>query len=352
MPAPRTRSFAPGSEQTPAEALRTVAEGVRSDAAWDTYGADGLVAELEAATAAMLGKEAAVFAISGKTVQLAALRVHADARGRTAIAAHPRSHIVEDENDAIGALWGLRVARTGAMTEPFDRAALGAVAEPLAAVTVELPLRRAGYRVPPWDELVGIVDDAEYRGAAMHLDGARLWECAPYYERSLAEIADLADTVYVSFYKGLGGLAGGALCGDAATVAAVRMWSARAGCLPYRMTPYAASALAGLHNEAPRMREHYERAVRIAARVDALDGVTVAPNPPQSNAFVVHVAAAYDDLIAARDRVRERHGIDAFAWATRSPNPRGASFECVVTRAMDELTDDEIVAAVASLASG
>ena len=45
------------------------------------------------------------------------------------------------------------------------------------------------------------------------MDGARLWECTPYYGRTLAEIAGLFDTVYVSFYKGLGGLAGSALAG-------------------------------------------------------------------------------------------------------------------------------------------
>ena len=40
----------------------------------------------------------------------------------------------------------------------------------------------------------------------MHLDGARLWESQPFYGRPLAEIAGLFDTVYVSFYKELGGL--------------------------------------------------------------------------------------------------------------------------------------------------
>ena len=45
------------------------------------------------------------------------------------------------------------------------------------------------------------------------MDGARLWQCAPFYQRTLAEIADLFDTVYVSFYKDLGAPAGAALKG-------------------------------------------------------------------------------------------------------------------------------------------
>ena len=51
------------------------------------------------------------------------------------------------------------------------------------------------------------------RGVPLHLDGARIWESAPHLGHSVAEIAALADSVYVSFYKGLGGLAGAAVAG-------------------------------------------------------------------------------------------------------------------------------------------
>ena len=60
---------------------------------------------------------------------------------------------------------------------------------------------------------------------ALHLDGARLWESRPFYENArYAEIAALFDTVYFSFYKGLGGLAGGALAGPADVIAEARVW--------------------------------------------------------------------------------------------------------------------------------
>lgn len=345
------RSLVTRPGETPAAILAAVAATVPADAAWDGYGEGGLVAELERETAALLGKDAAVFGVSGKTVQLAALRVHADARARRTIAVHPRAHIVEDEDDAIGALWGLRVARTGTMIAPFDRAQLAEIAEPLAAVVVELPLRRAGRRVPEWATLTGLADDARARGAAFHLDGARLWECAPGYGRELAQIAALADTVYVSFYKGLGGLAGGALAGDAATVAAVRAWVARAGCTPYRMTPYAAAALHGLRTELPRMAEYVARARALARRFAALDGIAIEPEPPSCNGFTVHVARSYDELLAARDRVRDgAPHIELFRRAMRVANLHASAFEFTVTPAADAIADDEIVAAVAQLA--
>lgn len=296
----------------------------------DIYGAGPEIEALEAEVAALLGKEAAVFATSGKAVQLAALRVHADVRGCAVIAAHPRSHIVEDENDAIGTLWGLRVARVGTLVDPFTRAELAAIREPLAAVVVELPLRRAGYRVPAWDELNGLAVDAHARGAAFHLDGARLWETAPVYGRTLAEIAAPADSVYVSFYKGLGGLAGAALAGDAQTVAAARTWIARAGATLVRMAPYVASAREGLRSELPRMPEYYERASDLAALLRTFDDVMVSPDPPSCNAFVVHLEGERDALLAGRDWVRDQRGIVLFETLSKTPHPRIWSFELIV----------------------
>lgn len=56
-----------------------------------------------------------------------------------------------------------------------------------------------------------------------------MWEAQPYYSRSHAEIADLFDTVYVSLYKDLGGLAGAVLAGPAGLIDHAREWRARLG---------------------------------------------------------------------------------------------------------------------------
>jgi threonine aldolase len=332
-----------------ADTLRSLADAVPEDAAFDSYGAGALIEDLEREVAALLGKEAAVFCTSGKAAQLSALRVHADRRGRNVVAAHPRSHVVEDEDDAIGALYGLRVARAGALVEPFTRAELAAVREPLAAVVVELPLRRTGYRVPPWDELVAIAAHTRGIGAAFHLDGARLWETAPGYGKPLAEIAALADTVYVSFYKGLGGIAGAALAGDAETVAAARVWIGRAGATLFRMYPYAIAAREGLRTELPRMPQYHARAVELAAALRDIPGVAVSPDPPACNAFVVHLDGEHAALLAARDAVAASHGLIVFQHLTRTAHPRACSFELIVGTNALELSTDRITGAVAEL---
>ncbi|MBK6600293.1 MAG: hypothetical protein IPG28_01725 [Betaproteobacteria bacterium] len=64
------------------------------------------------------------------------------------------------------------------------------------------------------------------RGIHLHLDGARLWEAREAYApRTHAEIAALFDSVYVSFYKGVGALAGAMLLGRGTS-------SPRRGCRP------------------------------------------------------------------------------------------------------------------------
>ena len=70
---------------------------------------------------------------------------------------------------------------------------------------------------------------------------------------ALAEIAALFDTVYVSFYKGLGGVAGGMLLGEEDVIAEAREWRHRHGGTLFNLWPYAASALAGLRLRLPRM---------------------------------------------------------------------------------------------------
>src|SRR5207237_589972 len=66
-------------------------------------------------------------------------------------------------------------------------------------------------------------------GVAVHLDGARLWQCGPFYRRPLRDVAALFDTVYVSLYKDLGGLGGCILAGPEDVISEARVWRVRHG---------------------------------------------------------------------------------------------------------------------------
>jgi threonine aldolase len=331
------------------QALARITQAAVDDDARDAYGSGRLIGTFEAEVAALLGKERAVFAMSGKAAQLAMLRVHAERRGRMRISAHPRSHIVEDENDAVGTLYGLAVARTGTLTRFTTVDDLSAIREPLGAVVIELPLRRLAYAAPPWETLVALADRARSLGAAVHLDGARLWEVQPYYGRSHAEIAALFDTVYVSFYKGLGAPAGAALAGSADDVEAARIWIVRAGAIVHQMYPMVVAARAGVRDELPRMHAYYEKARAFADAFADVDGLDVVPAEPFCNGFAVHVRGAHDALLRAADAVAAERDLVVLRSLQPTANDRVQTTEIVVTGASLAIDPGEARAAFAEI---
>ncbi len=167
-----TDTIAGNGLNRPAELLATIGDDVDPD----LYGEGGVVADLEREVAELLGKQAAVFLPSGTMAQAATLRVHADTRGPRTVVWHPRAHPAQHEGEAFSRLHGLVGRAVGETTRLLTLDDLRTVAEPYAALLLELPQRDLGGQLPPFDELAAQVAFARERGAATHLDGARLWE--------------------------------------------------------------------------------------------------------------------------------------------------------------------------------
>lgn len=255
---------------------------IAPDTALDRYGDGGVVTQLETEVAALLGMPAAVYLPSGTMAQQAVLRVHAERRGRRTVLFHPMSHLDRHEGRALERLHGLVGRPVGADTRLITLQDLEAVAEPVAALVLELPQRDLGGQLPSWEDLKAQAAWAGTTGAAAHLDGARLWEASAGYGRAPAEIAGLFDTAYVSFYKGIGALAGCCLAGPADVVAEVREWRRRMGGTLFGLWPGAASARALLQPRLARMPAYLEHARSIADALRDLAGVTVVPDSPQT----------------------------------------------------------------------
>lgn len=334
------------------ESLQALAELPEAALPLDVYGQGQAVQALEAEVAALLGKPAARFMHKGVAAQLAALKTWAERHGNRRVALHQQCHIALDEQNAFEALLGLRGERLGFADTPLNVTQLDACAADgglPGSVVVELPLRRGGYRLPEWSELRAISGWCRERGVALHLDGARLWEAAAHYERPLADIAALADSVYVSFYKGLGGLAGCLLLGDADFIDATAPWRTRLAGNVHTLYPFVLSARDGLRRHLPRMPAYRERAQAFAAALAAHGaelGWRVAPEPPQVNAFQLHLPAAPDPLRDAMLDVARRDGFWLGARAVASQLlDGGAMVEVVIGDAADGWADEEAVAA-------
>jgi threonine aldolase len=267
------------------ERLTSLRDAVDTDVVPDVYGAGGPVADLETRVAALLGTEAAAFFPTGTLAQQVALRFGAQRGGNAAIGVHPLSHIVLHERDAYALLGGLR--RVSPTTAPRNPTAeeVTKLGERIGTLVLELPLRDAGFVLPTWQELTAVVEAARGTGARVHLDGARLWESAHYLGRSPAEIAALADSVYVSFYKSLGGISGAALAGSAELIDDARAWRHRYGGDLFQQWPAALSALVGLDEQLPRLGEYVNHARTVAAALDAVPGARTFPAPPHTHQF-------------------------------------------------------------------
>src|SRR6266699_2876453 len=166
---------------------------IPTDTAVDRYGDGGVVAALEAEIASLLGKPAAVFLPSGTMAQQAVLRVHADRRGRRTIVFHPMCHLEQREGQGYRRLQMLAGRQAGDPNLLLKTEDLAGIAEPAAALLLELPQRDIGGQQPAWEDLAAQSDWARSAGAAVHLDGARLWESAAGYGRSPAEVAALIE---------------------------------------------------------------------------------------------------------------------------------------------------------------
>ncbi len=274
---------------------------------WDVYDEHGAVELLEREVRELLGKPAAAFFPSGIMAQQAALRVHADRSGSRRVALPDLSHLLVHEEDAGRLLHDLRFDY---LTQGFVAPTaehLAAIPGKLAAVLVELPLRDAGCLLPTFDELAELSDACRTRGVAFHVDGARLWESLDYLGHSPAQIAALADTVYVSFYKGLGGLAGAVLAGEEDVIAEARPWRRRMGGTIYRSTAEAVSALAGLHQRLPLMADCARWARTFAAALPAT--VTVQPTVPHTNQFFLFAAGDPDAINRRLADFAEERGV-------------------------------------------
>lgn len=183
------------------------------------------------------------------------------------------------------------------------------IGDEIACLLLELPQREIGGELPDFDELVAISRYCREKGIRLQMDGARLFEVLPYYQKSAAEVCALFDSVYVSFYKGIGGLAGAVLAGDEGFAKEAAVWKRRHGGDLISLYPYILSADYYFERRKDRFPAYYEQAKELAGYYNGCRGVTTRPLVPVSNMFHVHLPLPKEQLEPVFLAVCEETGV-------------------------------------------
>ncbi len=193
-------------------------------------------------------------------------------------------------------------------------AALAEVGGRLGAAMVELPLRDAGCLLPSWDELVELSAAARERGVPLHADGARIWESVPHWDRTLAEAAELFDSMYVSLYKGLGGSSGALVVCPEDLAGELRSWRQRMGGTIFSMTTAAVGGLMGLRDHLTSFGDYRAWAIALAEALNQ-HGIRTFPEVPHIATFLAYAPGTAD---AVNERVvafaEERGVVPSGLW--------------------------------------
>ncbi|MGZ8357343.1 MAG: threonine aldolase family protein, partial [Telluria sp.] len=257
--------------------------------AHDVYGSGELIQQFERKVASLLGLEAAVFCVSGTMAQVTALRLACEDRGSQLVALHPTSHILVHEKSNYQLLGHFHALQAGDRHRPWSAADLSAIPDKLGAVALELPMREIGGQAPAWDELEAIKSHCRTRNAHLHMDGARLFEAAAGYGRTVAQISAGFDSVYVSLYKGIGGLGGAMLAGSRQFCDRAAEWFRRQGGNVIHRSPYVVSAAMQFDQRLAAMPAWFRRTEWLYETLRGYPQIRLNPARPQANMLHLHL---------------------------------------------------------------
>jgi threonine aldolase len=260
----------------PTPAMReAIATAVVGD---DVFGDDPTVNALQERTAALLGKEAALFVASGTQGNLCALLAHCE-RGDEALVGQ-MAHSYRYEAGGSAVLGGIQPQplpqqSDGTLLLSDIDAAIKPDDEHFARTRLLCLENTWNGKVLPKAYLADATALAHRRGLATHLDGARLFNAAVASRTPIAEIARGFDSVSVCFSKGLGAPVGSALCGPKPLIERARRIRKMLGGGMRQVGLLAAAANHALDHHVERLADDHANARRLADGLARIAGISV-----------------------------------------------------------------------------
>ena len=284
----------------------------------DIYGKGEIIEDFQSKMAIFLGKETAVFFPSGTMAQQIALRIWCDEKSLKKVAYHPLSHLEIHEEDGLKELHQIETILLADKNRVIVLDDVVNMQEDIACLLLELPQREIGGQLPDYKTLEEISSYCREKGIKLHLDGARLLEILPYYEKSAEEVCSLFDSVYVSMYKGVGGIAGAILAGDQEFTEKSKVWKRRHGGDLISLYPYIISADYFFEQRFQKMEQYHEEAKELAELYNTCEKVSTIPIKPVSNMFHVHFNAPIEKVKSVLIGIFNETGIGLTSYLRES----------------------------------
>ena len=255
----------------------------RAEVGDDVFGEDPTVNRLERMAADRMGKEAALFVVSGTMGNLVSLLTHCG-RGDEVILGD-RSHTFLFEQGGMAALGG--ITPRPVPNQPDGTLRLEDVAGAIREDNVHFPRTRLVCLENTHNVCNGVPLTAEYtaqvarlahdHGLRVHLDGARVFNAAAALGVDVRELVREVDSLSFCLSKGLCAPVGSLVCGSAHFIAEARRARKVVGGGMRQAGFLAAAGIVALEQMTGRLAEDHAHARRLAEGLAQIPGVEVAP---------------------------------------------------------------------------
>jgi threonine aldolase len=270
---------------------RAMAEAEVGD---DVYGEDPTVNRLQARTAEIFEREAALFVPSGSMGNLLAIRTWT--RPGMEVVCEQRAHVNQYELASMSAIAGCMPRTTPApdgiltweLIEPLLRPKTYYYSQ-TGLITLENTHNMHGGTIFPPKVSEEICDRAHKAGLPVHLDGARIFNAAVALGRSVAELTRKVDSIMFSLSKGLGAPVGSMLVGSRDFIERAHIGRKLLGGGMRQAGVLAAAGLIALEETPKILHRDHENARHLAEGLAQMKGITLDPKKVVTNIVIFDV---------------------------------------------------------------
>ncbi len=272
----------------------------------DVYGEDPTVNRLEAMTAKLVGKEAALFTASGTMSNLLAIMTHCRRGDEVILGSESHTFLYEVGGASAVAGVQLRPIRNDERGMMDPNAIEDAIRTenihfpPTALICIENTHNRCGGSVLTPEDMASISSLAHRYTIPVYLDGARIFNASVALGIDVKELTRYSDTMAFCISKGLGAPVGSLLCGPADFIERARKNRKMLGGGMRQVGVLAAAGIVALETMIPRLAEDHANAKRLALGLQGLPGLLVEPHKVQTNIVQMQVLKGDARELASR----------------------------------------------------